>query len=88
MYQLLLPAIILIGAAAPATAQVMSNDSKANPSTQGYGTTGAILKDQKSKTRKTVRTDQAPGQSGAETAGARTPHAEDRTTRGTSGPRP
>ena len=68
--------LALVGSSTICSAQVMSNSTKANPSTQGYGTSGAILKDQNSKVKKdkAASTQQAPGNSAAETAGAATPN--------------
>lgn len=65
----------VMGCTTASSAQVLSKSSKANPSTQGYGTTGAILKDQRTTTKKdqSAANQSAPGNSPAETAGAATP---------------
>jgi hypothetical protein len=68
------------GYAVAGHAQVMSKANEANPSTQGYATSGAALKDQHTKSRKASSQDRAaahqpsPGTSPAETAGAATPN--------------
>jgi hypothetical protein len=64
-------------------AQVMSKADKANPSTQGYGTSGAALKDQRTNKKTADRSraaanQQPPGNSPAETAGAATPNDSSR----------
>jgi len=63
-----------------AQAQAMSKNSDTNPTTQGYATSGAALKDQHStaksaaKKRRAAANQAAPGNSAAETAGAATPN--------------
>ena len=81
MYQLLLPAVIIIGAGAPAT--VLAEDHKIDPAT------APILKQEKDKQAGGTRaSNRPPGTSAAETAGARIPDAENGSTRGTGRPQP
>jgi len=73
-------AIIFLGSSIHgAQAQAMSKNSDTNPTTQGYATSGAALKDQHStakspKKRRAAANQPAPGNSAAETAGAATPN--------------
>ena len=70
----------LVSSMVGAQAQAMSKNSDTNPTTQGYATSGAALKDQHStassaaKKRHAAAKQAAPGNSAAETAGAATPN--------------
>jgi len=83
MHKLLtfITATIMLGSSIQgAQAQAMSKNSDTNPTTQGYATSGAALKDQHStpksaaKKRRAAAHQAAPGNSAAETAGAATPN--------------
>jgi len=57
----------LIGSGLPSFGQAMSKSNDTNPTTNGYATSGAAIKDQNSKG---PTTEQPVGTSAAETAGA------------------
>jgi hypothetical protein len=91
-----LTAAIMCAGSLAASAQVMSNDTKTNPTTNGYATSGAAVKDQHSTGKKTAlrhhagaAASTAPADpSDAEMAGSKSPDATAPTTKGPSGNAP